>query len=156
MTTNQYTSHGIPNDQWQLFITSFRTSYRQWNRCWSEAHLGTGHVLATAEPYDIYYVIWIDADWAVLSLYDLVQRMILRILSWRDGLSAEVHWKHTNAISCRVMLLPRVKQMSRCRMWIVSKERMMVLSFTRDHRKNEMKASGKMCHTYGARDVVDV
>ena len=70
---------------------SFRTRYRQWNRCWSEAHLDTGHVLATAEPYDIYYVIWIDADWAVFSLYDLVQRMILRILSWRDGLSAEVH-----------------------------------------------------------------
>ena len=141
MTTNQYTSHGIPNDQWQLIITSFRTRYG--------IDVGVRHILVLdtflllptchLEPYDIYYVIWIHADWAVFSFYDLVQRMILRMLSRSDGLSAEVHWKHTNAISCRVMLLPRVKQMSRCRMWIISKERMMVLSSTRDHRKNVMK-----------------
>jgi hypothetical protein len=24
------------------------------------------------------------------------------------------------------------------------------------NEKNEMKASGKMCHTYGAKDVVDI
>ena len=82
MTTNQYTSHGIPNDQWQLIITSFRTRYG--------IDVGVRHILVLdtflllptchLEPYDIYYVIWIHADWAVFSLYDLVQRMILRIL----------------------------------------------------------------------------
>ena len=136
-------------------VTEYPTTSGSWLLRHSERDIDSGiddgvrHILVLdtflllptcyLEPYDIYYVIWIHADWAVFSLYDLVQRMILRMLSRSDGLSAEVHWKHTNAISCRVMLLPRVKQMSRCRMWIVSKERMMVLSSTRDHRKNVMK-----------------
>ena len=64
MTTNQYTSHGIPNDQWQLIITSFRTRYG--------IDVGVRHILVLdtflllptchLEPYDIYYVIWVDAD----------------------------------------------------------------------------------------------
>ena len=68
ITTNQYTSHGIPNDQWQLIITSFRTRYKQRNRCWSEAHLGTGHVLATADmsPRAIRHLLRY-MDWCRLS-----------------------------------------------------------------------------------------
>ena len=64
MTTDQYTSHGIPNDQWQLIITSFRTRYG--------VDVGVRHILVLdtflllptcyLEPYDIYYVIWIHAD----------------------------------------------------------------------------------------------
>ena len=95
-------------------VTEYPTTSGSWLLRHSERDIDSGidvgvrHILVLdtflllptchLEPYDIYYVIRIDADWAVFSLYDLVQRMILRILSRRDGLSAEVHWKHTNTL----------------------------------------------------------
>ena len=56
------------------------------------------HLLPTCHlaPYDIYYVIWIDADWAVFSLYNL-QRKILRILY--EGTDYQL--KYTGSIRVR-------------------------------------------------------